>query len=1472
MSRTRITALTLVNWRGVFYRTLDFHPQVTALEGPNGAGKTTLMIAAYAVLMPEIRRLRFTPLGAAERRSGDRGLWGRLQDGHCYSALDLTYADGRRLLAVVHLLRGPASSEKVEITPLVVEGLAPDADLQALFLQRAEVDGESRDKVRSWQELCEAARTEYGAVAHRCTRKADYYRHLFDAGLHPLELGDDDASSRFNNLLKTSMTGGLSQQLDSGLRDFLFRPDPHLGSSLRTMRKALDDCRETRAEVEESQRLHAELSDVLEAGQAAFSYAVGAVEARAAERARMEAEARKDMEESRARLEELRSERAVVAAALTTTTEQQEAASREQELARDRLERLERGVGLVASLKQQVVHVAELRQRREARREECRGLGDRLQSAEEHLAIRRGEHEAAARGLGKAEEGLEHLQQLAAAYRYVRRKLDEVEGLLGEPLRPEASEAMLRSLDERYARSTDAFNELATECDQAARHRETFEGLRTRLERCLGRDVRPTDAEAEALSLLETARRREGLLAERPQLETDLRAARGRAEAQARARARAQELSLPDEALLSSGDVDGAEGRARAAEEGARAERQQLELESRSLFSQVEELRAREARLENRLRSWAHVRARAGEVAARLGYTLTSSTDIDEAEQRIDRELEARAEARRGLSARVAELAALASRLEAGQGELPEALADTAAALGGRLLAERFEQVSVDEAASAEARLGDLAEAILVSDLESALHELHSIEERPDRVLLLDARAAPWSPEELPEVSDLADGVAAQVPFGFRWERLPAQPRLGKAARRRRLDQVRREHETTKQELQALERRLGELREVRGQLRRLREHVELLEAPDPAPELEAVRQDIAAGQRTLESVRTEVERVERELRETGQRARDLRALLKDAHLLDLPDQREEVKRLQARLSEAEGAQSWLRAHRADLQAVDRGLPHLGRQPLSEDELATHRARLGSLRDELRHLQRVLEPLREVVRRVADFAHAGAEEALAEERAVLETLTRATEQAHARLREAELARDAAKRALEDAQSALRRAEEDAESAVREVQRLRQELEALDCGSPSPEDVAQGRELLEAAASAVDAAIQRLEALQKQDNQLEVLEGQAADSASAAEDAHKKTVRPAQAAVERWQLLREACEERGLLGELRDDLTQDKNEVSLNQLRDARQLDLQRALARVRAGSEVLEHLVLAAGEQGDDEADARATQALTNWQEVRAWLLRRLPAHVFQGTDVVAGIHAMRDTLASLRETLAEREELLRGSSRKVANQLAQRIRGAHSVVRSLNPRLRQTGFGNIARIELKLERNAQMQSILDALRADDDANLLFGTRPIDEVLDELYSKVGGRDGRRLLDYRAYLDLTVRIQRKGSQRWEEARGARMSTGETIGVGSAVMMVVLQAWEDDGVSLRPRKGIEACRFLFLDEATRLSRDNLSTLFSLCESLDLQMLIAAPEVQEAQGNWTYHLERRHGPNGAEEVLMTGRREVAP
>ena len=281
MKRTRATQLALVNWRGVFYERYELSDTVTALEGANGAGKTTVLIAAFVALLPDMSHLRFTNVGETTGSEGDRGIWGRLgkMERPSYTVLDLALANGERLLAGVHLER--RSEPTVEPTPFLITDFPHGEKLQDLLLVR----GNELDAVPEFEELREQA-ARFGARVQQCATARDYFTGLFQRGVTPLRLHENSERAKLSEMLRTSMTGGMSRVLTSGLRSFLLKEEPGLKDILKRMRSNIDECRRTRTEVEDNRKLEVEISRVYEAGQEMFSAAVHATEQAADEAAK----------------------------------------------------------------------------------------------------------------------------------------------------------------------------------------------------------------------------------------------------------------------------------------------------------------------------------------------------------------------------------------------------------------------------------------------------------------------------------------------------------------------------------------------------------------------------------------------------------------------------------------------------------------------------------------------------------------------------------------------------------------------------------------------------------------------------------------------------------------------------------------------------------------------------------------------------------------------------------------------------------------------------------------------------------------------------------------------------------------------------------------------------------------------------------------------------------------------------------
>ncbi|MCX5748174.1 MAG: chromosome partition protein MukB, partial [Proteobacteria bacterium] len=350
------------------------------------------------------------------------------------------------------------------------------------------------------------------------------------------------------------------------------------------------------------------------------------------------------------------------------------------------------------------------------------------------------------------------------------------------------------------------------------------------------------------------------------------------------------------------------------------------------------------------------------------------------------------------------------------------------------------------------------------------------------------------------------------------------------------------------------------------------------------------------------------------------------------------------------------------------------------------------------------------------------------------------------------------------------------------------------------------------------------------------------------------------------LEAWTELRDRAQAEGLLHAVLGGARSER--TSIQHTADAwskRELLLDR-VTRARGGEElVVEIRAHALGPLG----------TLAVWQATRAWLRRRVPAQVADVDEPLVALERLRDHLDVLEGRLARQEHDLRGASEDIARGIDVQVRRAHGQVRRLNQQLDGIQFGSIHGIRVQIRRIERMEQILRALRLGEAQELLFMTSiPIEEALDEIFRRYGGggrAGGGKLLDYREYLELAVEIRRQSAGAWEPASPTKLSTGEAIGVGAALMMVVLTEWERDANLLRARATGGSLRFLFLDEANRLSRDNLAVLFDLCRTLDLQLLIAAPEVARAEGNTTYRLVRHVTDDDREEVIVSGRRAIA-
>jgi chromosome partition protein MukB len=1473
VSRAKATALALVNWKGVFYERYLLDHNVTALEGANGAGKTTVMIAAYVVLFPDLGRLRFSNIGESGATGGDKGIWGRLGElGRPSYAVLQIQQESEVFLAGVLLERKTEPS--LHLTPFLIRGLAQEIPLSELFLRRSE----AFDEIPTLSEVKTAVERLNGNIQVFNSSK-DYFAKLFDLGVSPLRLALDEERNKFNDMLRTSMTGGISRTLTSELRWFVFRQDLGLSDTLTRMRGSLDACRRTRTEVVEARRLEAEVSGIYQAAIDMVSAGYFAVRNLAQELFDGVSSAEKRREEAqalaRARLVDANTINSELVSLSTNLSrlEQQRTACRDQAAHLTRaLATLER----LAALDQEHAMAQERQSKAHAAQTKATLLRFDL------VAERRATQEAVAKsttGLAHLQAGLDELHRRAHAFRAYRRhrthllsrfEVSESELDQGEFLanKQAALSAEVASTDAELLQRQRDGAQLSTRRAEFERARLTLE----KLELLKHGSLTDGHPHTRAQTLLGQLQKDQVLAAQLPSLQEQLRAAQGLLDQQTTLISQLGSIDAPVQssaALLAFGlELD-----ERVREQEAQLRRAEWELKTgeenaRKLERDIHSLHDQEA-------EWLRLEALAEQLETKT-HDLTSREALRRLHNELADETRILKQTILGTEERLRNAQKYAATLEDMACAIDPELAALADAVEGELLARRYEDIEPNEASELEAELGPLVDAIVVEDVDNAARRLAELETPLETVWLVEAGTNLVSESRI-HTGKRTTYVATKTQHGARLNRVKETSVLGKKAREKRLTAL---HKTIKQAELTL---LQQNEQAHLAERKLATASELLSAASSwltgsqTTLLRSKEKELELVRASLQTNRESCNSLPGTLNETRNSAERIRTLASAAHLLDRHSLTEEHNQLQAQVKSSLKARETLDCSATLRAELERDVHVLRLEPPSEDDVQRWQREHASLlerRDDRAALLQAIGELR-ALSPARDWQDA--EDRLNESGELAPALEREHETSIQRLHAIETKLAAAESDWELATTTHQTASAETLALHAHITRARAELQLEGIDATDVRTHQERRKVLAEQAEYLDQEYARLQALAHEKSaeaaRLDERRARASDEEQQANTLVTQLQAREQPARQAWGVLMTAARTSGVLSLLSKETTdasfagapsidltsQSRRHLSL----------LQERLQHSASGQRVASELATLAANTPTDHP----LPILELWNIVRSWLTERVPARVAQAGDPLESLVRLRDELQRLEQHLATQEGMLRGESRDVSRNIEVQIRKATNQVRRLNQHLSLVTFGTIRSIRIRLDRVERTLKVLEALHDGSAQSLLFHSNlPIEEALEEIFRRYGGGKGggQKLLDYREYIELTVEIQRRQSDEWERANPSRLSTGEAIGVGAALMMVILTEWERDANLMRSQKSAGTLRFLFLDEANRLSRDNLGVLFELCETLDLQLLIAAPEVAEVDGNTTYRLVRQVNSKGEDEVIVTGRRSV--
>ncbi len=1438
MKRARATRLALVNWKGLVYEEVELDPGVTALEGENGAGKTTVMIAAYTVLLPDLSHLRFTNVGETGSTGGDAGIYGRLgHAGPAYAWLDLQL-DRKRVVAGVLLDR--KARPRLEVSPYLLDDVPFEVPLETLVMRRhgGQVEVPEAPDIPNLALAAGARPRSFGKD------KKAYFSALFELGITPLRMASSEERKKLDDMLRTCMMGGISNVLRTGLRDFLFAENTRLADTVKRMEHNLALCRDTRARVRRSEELRREIGELYEKGESTFLYAAHGV-------AVWEREARERLRELESAQTALQDQVDRVGGELAQTERRLAEGASEQEALGERLD--------VANLRvQQVERALELLDRARAKGREVERLGETWRAAQGELdtataglrisegAEQRAREEAttAAENLSSHQDAYQELSRRVGLHRAAVERLERARTVLGLPALPEGElQIRLESTRREEARLRDRFREIELRVEDAEEHAGRHANGLATLSRLLRREAEVTDLPT-AWELRDKLRQASTQL---PRLEEEATSAARTAGEQRRARERAAALGVPDGPHLS------------ATLQGLEATEQELDARLGLDLVKQAETRVEQARLDQELArtraalpAWLRARDLLDRLAERWG-PFDSSEGLASGHSELKRTLAAHQET---LAERRADVAALTERIRGLelQADHPEHVLRARDAVDAEIVAEHFDEVALERAATVQAWLGQRAHALLVDNPRQAALRLSTagILGQGDEVLLV--RGLPSLPEALSTTD--TGGVVVTDGQVTRLAQPPEIPVLGRAARARALAALQRDLARAEA---AEETQAAEVDRLTADLSMIEQALPLapsLDEPDPRPQIDRLALELSELGLRSADISAALEGHSSNLDEVRLRLRRLRELLPTLSLLDPPDYTALARAVQARHGIAlTDAKRW-ESSQADWRLLADHRDDLRRPPIDEEQARSLRDELDAVSTQRKRLRDATEALGELCRDPAPLGWGDSEAILVERAALTPKLKASSDRAREALAEAVTAMADARQERDNAQERRDQAKVRHDLAAGESAQLQEQLEETGLPLPRPSLLTEARATREDLRAQRETLARTLAILQ------EAKGGLKRDLDRAQNDLRQTTERVAGAQLEHrnrrttWETFAESAASAGLqLDPLLRRPVQVEGSPNLFSEAKARCAAIT-ALLRHTESNELLGLY--------EGIGDGTRVEHVRAWSALRAELHRRIPPDISEAPDVVGRLDDLGRRLHRLRRTLKERERDLRTDARHIGTTIQSQRRRAYSLVRSLAKSLEAVRFGTITRITLSHEPIRKMDELLDALSGQVD--LFSQPRPVEEVMVELFESIGGGRVRaaRLLDYRQYFRVRVDAVRDDGSH-VGARGDQMSTGEAIGIGASVMMVVLQAWEQHSAKLRKKRQHGTMRLLFLDEATRLSPKSLLVLFDLCSKLDLQLLIAAPEVARVAGGTTYTLVRHK-----DRVDFHGRRVV--
>ncbi|MBC3216241.1 chromosome partition protein MukB [Serratia fonticola] len=1467
IERGKFRSLTLVNWNGFFARTFDLDELVTTLSGGNGAGKSTTMAAFVTALIPDLTLLHFRNTTEAGATSGsrDKGLHGKLRAGVCYSTLDVVNSRHQRVVVGVRLQQVAGRDRKVDIKPFTIQGLPTAVQPTELL---TETVGERQARVLSLQELKERVEEMEGVQFKQFNSITDYHALMFDLGVLPKRLRTSSDRSKFYRLIEASLYGGISSAITRSLRDYLLPENGGVRKAFQDMEAALRENRMTLEAIRVTQSDRDLFKHLI---SEATSY-VAADYMRHANERRIHLDgalvlrnellsSRKQLAAEQFRHVEMARELAEQSGAESDLETDYQAASDHLNLVQTAMrqqEKIERYEGdleeLTYRLEEQnevVAEASEQQAENEARAEAAELEVDELKSQ-----------------LADYQQALDVQQTRAIQYQQALQALERARALCQVPeLTAENAEEWLDTFQAREQEATESLLLLEQKLSVADAAHSQFEQAYQLVGKIAG-EVSRSEAWQTARELLRDwpsqqhqAERVQPLRMRLSELEQRLRSQQDAERLLQEFCKRHGQSYQPDELdALQQELEERLESLSQSVSE-AGERRMEMRQELEQIQQRIKELTARAP-------IWLAAQDSLTQLSEQSGEAFEDGQQVTEyMQQLLERERETTVE-RDEVASRKREIEAQVERLSQPSGAEDQRLVTLAERFGGVLLSEIYDDVTIDDAPYFSALYGPSRHAIVVPDLSLVREMLEGLEDCPEDLYLIEGDPQSFD-DSVFAVEEQEKAVVVKIADRqWRYSRYPEVPLFGRAARENRLEVLYAERDSLAERYATLSFDVQKTQRSHQAFSRfIGSHLAVAFDADPEADIRALNSRRGEIERALNNHEAQNQQQRQQYDQAKEGISALNRLMPLVSLLNDETLQDRVEEIREEMEEAQDAARYIQQHGVSLAKLEPMLSVLQSDPEQHEQLQQDYVQAQATQ---RQAKQQAFALTEVAQRRAHFSY--------------------TDSAGMQNADNDL-NDKLRQRLEHAEAERTRAREQLRQYQTQFTQYSQVLASLKSSYDAKRDMLKelSQELVDigvqADANAEARARQRRDelhaSLSNNRNRRNQLEKQLT-FCEAEMDSLQKRLRKLErdyyqlreqvvTAKAGWCAVMRLVKDNGVERRLH------RRELAYMDGDELRSMS-DKALGALRLAVADNEHLrdVLRLSE--DPKRPERKIQFfIAVYQHLR----ERIRQDIIRTDDPVEAIEQMEIELGRLTEELTAREQKLAISSKSVANIIRKTIQREQNRIRMLNQGLQAVSFGQVKSVRLNVNVREAHATLLDVLSEQQEQHQdLFNSNRLtfSEALAKLYQRLnpqidmGQRTpqtiGEELLDYRNYLELEVEVFR-GSDGWLRAESGALSTGEAIGTGMSILVMVVQSWEEESRRLRG-KDISPCRLLFLDEAARLDAKSIATLFELCDRLEMQLIIAAPENISPEKGTTYKLVRKVFQNH-EHVHVVGLRGFA-